>query len=192
MFHFFPTRDSGQVFPGAALFGVLIDRIVNRQEALQSAKEPFPFLPVETGLRGVLAMVVGMPLGRYFVFVGSLLLAFLFLADRYMPKPITGPARADVDRSIIRLHSSHKWPERIVIDTSLPTIVPPPTTNTAEISPPRARPPKDAFALATPEVAPTVQNAVRQKRRARTIRTAAGRIASSDTIGYRAALPAGW
>jgi hypothetical protein len=38
MFHFFPTRDSGQVFPGAVMFGVLIDKIVNRQEALQSAK----------------------------------------------------------------------------------------------------------------------------------------------------------
>ena len=151
-----------------------------------------PLLPVETGLRGDLEMVVGMPLGRYFVFVGSLLLALLILADRYMPKPINEPARADVDRSIIRLHSSHKWPERIVIDTSLPTIVPPPTTNTAEISPPRARPPKDAFALATPEAAPIVQKAVRQKRRERTIRTAAGRIASSDAIGYRTAFPAGW
>ena len=133
-------------------------------------------------------MVVGMPLGRYFVFVGSLLLALLILADRYMPKPINEPARADVDRSIIRLHSSHKWPERIVIDTSLPTIVPSPTTNTAEISPARARLPKDAFALA----APIVQKAVRQKRRERTIRTAAGRIASSDAIGYRTAFPAGW
>jgi len=133
-----------------------------------------------------------MPLGRYFVFVGSLLLALLILAERYMPKPINEPARADVDRSIIRLHSSHKWPERIVIDTSLPTIVPPPTTNTAEISLARARPPKDAFALATPEAAPIVQKAVRQKRRERTIRTAAGRIASSDAIGYSTAFQVGW
>jgi hypothetical protein len=137
-------------------------------------------------------MVVGMPLGRYFVFVGSLLLALLILADRYMPKPINEPARADVDRSIIRLHSSHKWPERIVIDTSLPTIARPPTTSTAEISPPRTRPPKDAFALATPETAPIVQKADRQKHRARTVRTATGRIASSDAIGYRTAFPAGW
>jgi hypothetical protein len=178
--------------PRAEPFIVLIDSILNRQEALQSEKEPSPLLPVDTGLRGDLATVVGMPLGRYFVFIGSLLLAFLFLADRYMPKPVTAPAHADVDRSIIRLHSSHKWPERIVIDTSLPTIVPPPTTNTAEISPPRTRSPKDAFALATPEAAPVVQKAVRQKHRARTVRTAAGRIASSDTIGYRTAFPAGW
>ena len=121
-------RGSGEVLPGAEPFSVLIDSILHRQATLQSAKEPFPLLPVETGLRGDLAMVVGMPLGRYFVFVGSLLLAFLFLADRYMPKPVTAPAHADIDRSIIRLHSSHKWPERIVIDTSLPTIVPPPTT----------------------------------------------------------------
>jgi hypothetical protein len=31
-----------------------------------------------------------------------------------------------VDKSIIRIKSAHKWPEPIVIDTSLPTIVPPP------------------------------------------------------------------
>ena len=47
-----------------------------------------------------LEMVVGMPLGRYFVFVGSLLLALLILADRYMPKPINEPARADVAASV--------------------------------------------------------------------------------------------
>jgi hypothetical protein len=37
-----------------------------------------------------------------------------------------GRSKADIRRqSIIRIKSAHKWPEPIVIDTSLPTIVPP-------------------------------------------------------------------
>src|ERR1019366_2019467 len=32
---------------------------------------------------------------------------------------------ARVDKSIIRIKSAHKWPEPLVIDASLPTIVPP-------------------------------------------------------------------
>jgi hypothetical protein len=66
-----------------------------------------------------------MPLGRYFVFVGSVLLALLFLTERYVPDAIAPAARADVDKSIIRIHSRHKWPEAVVYDTRLPTIVPP-------------------------------------------------------------------
>lgn len=69
---------------------------------------------------------MGMPLGRYFASVGSVLLALLYLADWYLPRQDAMPAGADADRTVIRLHSAHKWPERIVIDTSLPTIVPPP------------------------------------------------------------------
>jgi hypothetical protein len=30
---------------------------------------------------------MGMPLGRYFAFIGSVLLALLFLADWYLPQP---------------------------------------------------------------------------------------------------------
>jgi len=96
---------------------------------------------------------MGMPLGRYFAFIGSMLLALLFLADWYLPQPAAMPARTDVDRTVIRLHSSHKWPERIVIDTSLPTIVPP-AARVAETlpvkPPPAARTPGDALAMATP------------------------------------------
>jgi len=64
-------------------------------------------------------MVVGMPLGRYFVFAGSLLLALLFLSDWYLPPLAATPARGEVDRTVIRLRSGHKWPERIVMDTSI-------------------------------------------------------------------------
>jgi hypothetical protein len=66
-----------------------------------------------------------MPLARYFVFVGGVLLALLFIFDAFQPKlPVTDATEAGVDRSVIRIHSDRKWPERVVFDTSLPTIVP--------------------------------------------------------------------
>ena len=85
-----------------------------------------------------------MPLVRYFTFIGSLLLSLLFLADWYMPKLAAEPTHVDVDRSIIRIHSRHKWPDAIVIDTTLPTITPPAPV-IADI--PKNRPPREAFAL---------------------------------------------
>jgi hypothetical protein len=66
-----------------------------------------------------------MPLLRYFLYVGAALLALLFISDMYLPKlPVAVTARTDVP--IIRIHikSDRKWPERVVYDTSLPTIVP--------------------------------------------------------------------
>ena len=66
---------------------------------------------------------MGMPLGRYFVFVSSVLLALLFVADWYMPQLAAEEHRADVDRTVIRIRSAHQWPERMVIDTGLPIIV---------------------------------------------------------------------
>ena len=63
-----------------------------------------------------------MPLVRYFVFVGGMLLGLLFLADWYFPASTAATAIADndVDRSIIRIHSSHKWPAAIQMDTRAP------------------------------------------------------------------------
>ena len=67
-----------------------------------------------------------MPLARYFVFVGGVLLALLFISDAYLPKlPAAESDSAGVDKSIIRIHSDRKWPERVVFDTSRPTEVPP-------------------------------------------------------------------
>jgi hypothetical protein len=65
-----------------------------------------------------------MPVGRNFIFVGSILFALLLFADGYFPGRAVA-SHADVDRSILRIKSNHRWPERIVIDTSQPTIVPP-------------------------------------------------------------------
>ena len=64
-----------------------------------------------------------MPLARYFSFVGGVLLALLFILDAYLPR-IPVHERADADLPAIRIHTDRKWPERIVFDTSVPTIVP--------------------------------------------------------------------
>ena len=69
-----------------------------------------------------------MPLVRYFLFVGVALLALLFAADAYLPKPPPAEVpNASTDLSTIRIRSDYKWPERVVFDTSLPTITHPPT-----------------------------------------------------------------
>jgi hypothetical protein len=60
-----------------------------------------------------------MPLARYFLYVGGVLLALLFVADAYLPKlPAT---KAHANLPLIRIHSDRKWPQRIVYDTGLPT-----------------------------------------------------------------------
>ena len=69
-----------------------------------------------------------MPVVRYFFFVGGALLALLFISDAYLPKP-PDVARADADLPVIRIHSDRKWPQRVVFDTSRPTIVPTQTAN---------------------------------------------------------------
>jgi hypothetical protein len=68
-------------------------------------------------------------LARYFFFVGGVLLALLFIADAYLPKlPVAD--RANTDLPVIRIYSDRKWPERVVYDTSLPTIIPAQIANT--------------------------------------------------------------
>jgi hypothetical protein len=64
-----------------------------------------------------------MPLARYFSYVGGVLLALLFILDAYLPK-IPAHESAPANLAVIRIHSDRKWPERIVFDTSIPTIIP--------------------------------------------------------------------
>lgn len=141
--------------------------------------------------------VMGMPLGRYFVAVGSVLLALLFLANWYFPQEAATPGRAEVDRTVIRLHSAQKWPERIVIDTSLPTIVPPPAKvadNLPETSPPRVRSPKEAYAQLTPAQAAPPAIAVKSapKRRTRTAARAVARVTSFEATEFRNPFAMSW
>jgi hypothetical protein len=78
-----------------------------------------------------------MPLMRYFVFVGGALLALLLIANASLPAlPVAEGSRPVVDRSVIRIHSDTKWPERVVFDTSRPTIVPAPVAVVAAAAAP--------------------------------------------------------
>ena len=64
-----------------------------------------------------------MPLARYFLYVGGVLLTLVFILDACLTElPVMESAH--VNSPIIRIHSDRKWPERIVFDTSLPTTVP--------------------------------------------------------------------
>src|SRR5215468_9728584 len=68
-----------------------------------------------------------MPLARYFVFVGGALMALLFAFDFFSPKAsadIGIHSAGAVDKSTLRIRSEQKWPERIVLDTTQPTVAP--------------------------------------------------------------------
>ena len=132
-----------------------------------------------------------MPIARYIAFAGSLLLAILFIADWYLPMaPTQSVTSREADKPIMRIKSDQKWPERIVFDTSAPTIVPqkPPVVADAPV----ITPPREAFARLdeqVPEVSKTPP--------VRTERKVAKRAPPSRWTGYRPAaraeaLPAGW
>jgi len=64
-----------------------------------------------------------MPLARYFLYVGGVLLTLVFILDACLTKlPVMESAQ--VNSPIIRIHSDRKWPERIVFDTTPPMIAP--------------------------------------------------------------------
>jgi hypothetical protein len=62
-----------------------------------------------------------MPLLAYLRIVGAALLALLWIADFYLPRPpiVQGAAAY---QPTIRIHAEQKWPERVVLDTSAPVI----------------------------------------------------------------------
>jgi hypothetical protein len=91
-----------------------------------------------------------MPLGRYFLYVGGALLALLLVLNAYLPSLEAASATAtEYSRPVLRIRSAQKLPERIVIDTSIPTIVPAPTV-VAEAKPPAKIPALDALAQISP------------------------------------------
>jgi hypothetical protein len=68
-----------------------------------------------------------MPLLRYFGFAGGALVLLLFGLSWCFPQPVAEPIRSEIDRAVIRISSVERLPERVDIDSSLPTIVPPPS-----------------------------------------------------------------
>ncbi|MDA9469308.1 hypothetical protein [Bradyrhizobium sp. CCBAU 53415] len=119
-----------------------------------------------------------MPILRYFVFVGGALLALLFAANFVFPAaPVAeAVATASNDQPLIRIRSDRHLPERVVLDTSQPTIAAP-EVKTASVAAPRppvqeGLPPalaemsaktrvRETFAQFTP--APKAENAAARK-----------------------------
>ncbi|WP_271619076.1 hypothetical protein [Bradyrhizobium sp. CCBAU 51745] len=62
-----------------------------------------------------------MPLARYFLYFGGALIVLLFILDARFPTSgnADGPV---VNAPVVHIRSDRKWPERIVFDTSAPTI----------------------------------------------------------------------
>jgi len=91
-----------------------------------------------------------MPVARYFLFVGGVLLALLLAIDAIVPQQavVATQAAPSVNKTVVRIRSDQKLPERVVYDTSLPTIVPPTVTAQAVAPPVPAVASADAAAQA--------------------------------------------
>ncbi len=65
-----------------------------------------------------------MPIARDFVVVGSALVVLLLIAGWSLQEPPPSfPDRPEIiDKATIRIRSAHKWPEKVVLDTSQLTI----------------------------------------------------------------------
>ena len=66
-----------------------------------------------------------MPLSRYFGFVGIALLMLLLVSHWLLPESTAEPVRSGIDKTVIRISSIEKLPEKVVFDTSLPAVAPP-------------------------------------------------------------------
>src|SRR5436305_3982996 len=79
-----------------------------------------------------------MPVARYFLFVGGMLLALLFALDALVPQQaaVASNAAPSIDKTVVRIRSDQKLPDRVVYDTSLPTIVPPAAKTLIAAAPP--------------------------------------------------------
>ena len=104
-----------------------------------------------------------MPLKRYFLYVGGVLLALLFVADACLPK-LPPAEQKTVYLPPIRIHSERRWPERLVFDTSAPMVRLAQSANPDAIDPPAPPPParvmppelREVLAqLETPETGPS-------------------------------------
>jgi hypothetical protein len=113
------------------------------------------------------------PLSRYFIFAGSVLIALLFIVDWVWPSSTPAPVQQASSQNptndiSLRIQSEQKWPEKVVFDTSMPTIIPPPPVAIAATAP--ARPAISASAApleAHAEMKPDVQPVPPPKRQAK-------------------------
>ena len=116
-----------------------------------------------------------MPVARYFLFVGGVLLALLLAIDALVPQQavVASQGAPSVNKTVVRIRSDQKLPERVVYDTSLPTIVPPPTMTAQVVAPsvPAAAPAtaqarvRETFAQYVPAEAKKPEPQVQRKRK---------------------------
>jgi hypothetical protein len=129
--------------------------------------------------------------------VGSALVVLLLIAGWSLPQsPPNFPDRPEIfDRTIIRIRSERKWPEKVVLDTSKPTMTPPVVMDTpvAESSVP---PPSDdapgqsnleAIAQLKPDTPPVAIDRPTLKIKRGVARTARSRRAARGSIIHRLA-----
>jgi hypothetical protein len=121
-----------------------------------------------------------MPVARYFLFVGGVLLALLLALDALVPQQpvVASQAAPSIDKTVVRIRSDQKLPERVVYDTSIPTIVPPTVTAQA-VAPPVASADataqarvRETFAQYVPAEAKKPEPQVQRKRKIAKIRPA--------------------
>ncbi|MEH2502182.1 MULTISPECIES: hypothetical protein [unclassified Bradyrhizobium] len=115
-----------------------------------------------------------MPVARYFLFVGGVLLALLLAIDAFVPEQavVASQAVSSVDKTVVRIRSDQKLPERVVFDTNLPIIVPPPSVTAQAVAPsaPAAAPASadtaaQAFAQYVPAEAKKPEPPIQRKRK---------------------------
>ena len=133
-----------------------------------------------------------MPVVRYFLFVGGVLFALLLAVDAFAPQQVavasnTAPA---VDKTVVRIRSDQKLPERVVYDTSLPTIVPPTATVQVAAAPAateataQARV-RDTFAQFVPAEPKKIEPQVQRKRKVAKVRANPPvRVAQQSPFGF--------
>ena len=90
-----------------------------------------------------------MPIGRYIGWVGASLLIVLLVANWFVPQSFPEGTANENNRPVIRIASMQQPPERIVIDTNQPTLIPPPTQFAEVASDERPLPPAQLYASAT-------------------------------------------
>jgi hypothetical protein len=99
---------------------------------------------------------LSVPLVRYFISVGGLLLALLFVVNWVWQNPSPMPNYGSpLDETIVRIRSEHRWPRKVELDAAIPITVPPSTpaadTATTEAAiPPSPKPASNALAQANP------------------------------------------
>jgi hypothetical protein len=124
-----------------------------------------------------------------------MLLGLLFLADWYFPTSTATTATSDndVDRSVIRIHSSHRWPAAIQMDTRAPMPAVAPVM--AEAAAPEAHAPlvRQAYAFEPPPPQKAPEKPRRRAKPSRPLSREPGEhFANYQPPDSRGWPPAGW